>query len=57
MIADKFKTGGYFAQETTDLINFKEIKDFSINHLSPRHGSVMHITDEEYNRLAEHFGL
>ena len=57
MIADKFKAGGYFAQETSDLINFKEVKDFAINHIRPRHGSVMHITEEEYNRLVEKFGI
>lgn len=57
MIADKFKAGGYFAQETSDLINFKEVKDFAINHIRPRHGSVMHITEEEYNRLVEKYGI
>lgn len=53
MIADQFRTGGYFMQESTDLINFQKVKNdnFSLNHLRPRHGSVMHITDEEYDRL------
>ncbi len=53
MIADQFRAGGYFMQESTDLINFKKVDSdkFSLNHLRPRHGSVMHITDEEYNRL------
>ncbi|MBQ1996641.1 MAG: hypothetical protein II237_10675, partial [Clostridia bacterium] len=53
MIADQFKKGGYFMQETTDLINFTKVdKDsFSLDHLKPRHGSVLHISDEEYARL------
>ncbi len=59
MIADKFKSGGYFMQETEDMIHFTAVdKDkFSLNHLSPRHGSVMHITDEEYTALVGHFGI
>ena len=50
MIADQFKKGGYFMQETTDLINFSKVDDnkFSLSHLSPRHGSVIHITEQEY---------
>lgn len=56
MIADRFKKGGYFAQITDDLLNFRELKDFSINHIKPRHGSMLIITDEEYNRLTKYFG-
>ncbi|MBO5936616.1 MAG: hypothetical protein J6Q79_03260, partial [Clostridia bacterium] len=50
MIADQFKKGGYFMQETTDLINFSKVNEnkFSLNHLRPRHGSVLHITEQEY---------
>ena len=57
MIADKFKDGGYFMQESTDLIHFTKVNEdrFSLNHLSPRHGSMLHITDEEYARLKEYF--
>lgn len=53
MIADKFKSGGYFMQESTDLVHFTEVPEdrFSLDHLKPRHGSVLHITDEEYERL------
>lgn len=57
MIADQFVAGGYFMQETTDLIHFKKVTDFSLNHLHPRHGSVLHITDEEYNRLSGNWNL
>ncbi len=56
MIADQFKSGGYFAQESEDLIHFKKCENFEINHIRPRHGSMLHITNEEYIRLIEHFG-
>ena len=57
MIADQFHAGGYFMQDTTDMINFTKVDKnrFSIDHLKARHGSVMHITEEEYNRLSKHF--
>ncbi len=53
LIADQFKAGGYFMQESTDLIHFTKVdkSKHSLDHLHPRHGSVMHITDEEYERL------
>lgn len=55
MIADQFKKGGYFMQESTDLVHFERVEDFAIDHLHARHGSILHITDEEYNRLMEHY--
>ena len=57
MIADKFKAGGYFMQESRDLIHFTKVDEdkFSLNHLRPRHGSMLHITDEEYDRLIEFY--
>ncbi len=53
MIADQFQKGGYFMQETTDLIHFTKVGEdsFALNHLCPRHGSVLHITEQEYNAL------
>ncbi len=53
MIADQFRTGGYFMQETRDMIRFTKVDEsrFALNHLNPRHGSVIQITDEEYDRL------
>ncbi len=40
-----------------DMFNFKKVDDnrFKINHLHPRHGSVLHITEEEYCKLKKHF--
>lgn len=55
LIADQFKKGGYFMQESEDLIHFKKVEDFSIDQLRARHGSMLHITDEEYNRLKEYY--
>lgn len=53
MIADQFRKGGYFMQETTDLMNFSKVDEsrFSLNHLNPRHGSVLYITEQEYKFL------
>lgn len=57
MIADQFKSGGYFMQETTDMIHFAQVprSEYSLDHLKPRHGSMLHITEEEYNRLTEFY--
>lgn len=55
MIADQFKAGGYFMQETVDMIHFKKVNDFALDNLRPRHGSMLHITDEEYARLKEYY--
>lgn len=57
MIADQFKKGGYFMQETTDLIHFKKVDSdkISLDHLRPRHGSMLHITQKEFDRLKENY--
>ena len=55
MIADRFRDGGYYMQETTDMLRFREVRDFALDHLRPRHGSVLHITREEYERLLRAF--
>jgi hypothetical protein len=57
MIMDKYVDGGYFMQQTEDMINFKEVdeKDFTMD-FRPRHGSMLLITDEEYENLIKHFG-
>lgn len=53
MIMDEYGTGRFFMQMTTDMENFKAVSpdDYSFNNVRPRHGSVMAITDEEYDRL------
>ena len=59
MLMDEYGTGHYFAQMTRDFKNFRAVnpKQYSMDHLSPRHGSVVSITPEEYERLIEHFGV
>ncbi len=57
MIADRFKNGGYFMQEGDTPFNCTEVPEdkYSLNHLNPRHGSMLAIDDEEYNRLVSCF--
>ncbi len=59
MIADQFKAGGYFMQESEDMIHFRKVdrESFSLDHLRPRHGSVMHVNEKEYNILVSKFGI
>ena len=56
MIMDLYVDGGYYMQQTEDMLHFKPVNpdDFSMD-FHPRHGSMLHITDEEYNRLLQHF--
>ncbi len=57
MIMDEYGKGRFFMQQTTDLKNYLPVarKDYSMD-FSPRHGSVMAISDEEYERLVEEIG-
>ncbi len=57
MIMDMYCDGKYYMQKTTDMIHFEPVKeeDFTLD-FNPRHGSMLHITDEEYNRLIGEFG-
>ena len=57
LIADQFRNGGYFMQESEDLLNWKPVdkSKISLDHLRPRHGSMLHITDEELKRLTEYY--
>ncbi len=62
LLADYFNSnvsyfGSYMTAETPDKITTEnKIKDNRINHLSPRHGSIMNITTEEYNKLVAAYG-
>lgn len=58
MIMDMFCDGRYFMQETDDFMDFKEVPQerFTLD-FRPRHGSMIYITDEEYERLVSHFGF
>lgn len=56
MIMDSYTKGRYVMQETTDFINFTKVdeKDYDLD-FSPRHGSMLLISDEEYERVTSHF--
>lgn len=58
MIMDMYSDGEYFMQQTEDMIHFKPVakEDFTMN-FSPRHGSMLHITDDEYDRLVAYYGF
>lgn len=58
MIMDEYGKSRYFAQQTTDFENFLPLERSDYKYsVNPRHASVVAITDEEYDRLVEHFGL
>ena len=57
MFMDEYGKNRYFAQQTFAFENFLEIRQCDLGlDISPRHGSVMFITDEEYDALARSFG-
>lgn len=55
MIMDMYSDGKYFMQQSSDMINFKPVaeKDYTLDFY-PRHGSMLIITDEEYDRLKKY---
>ena len=56
MIMDSYVKGGYLMQKTTDMVNFVAVDKDSYNFdFSPRHGSMLAITDEEYDRIESFF--
>lgn len=59
MIMDEYGQGSFFAQMTNDFVNFRRFQRSSmeIDHLRPRHGSVVSITEEEYKTLCNHYGV
>ena len=61
LVADQFGSGkGYLPMTTPDLgtVDFTILKPeaYSLGGLKKRHGGILPITDEEYDRLAAHFG-
>lgn len=56
MIMDSYTKGRYLMQKSADLVHYVKVddQDYDLN-FSPRHGSVMLISDEEYDRLEKHF--
>ena len=59
MIMDEYGEQSYFPQMTDDFRNFTRIRrgDMAIDQLSPRHGSVVAISEAEYYTLTGHYGV
>ena len=56
MIMDEYSQGTFFPQITEDFQSFTRIRrgDMEIDHLKPRHGSVVAISEDEYFALKNH---
>lgn len=59
MIMDEYGTGHFYTQMTRDFENFKRVnRDITaMDHLKPRHGSVVTISTKEYKTLKKEFGV
>ena len=59
MLMDEYGEGTFFGQMTSDFKNFKRFRRalYSVDHLHPRHGSVTAISDEDYERLVNYYGV
>lgn len=59
MIMDEYGKRRFFAQQTTDMENFLPLEPtaYSFDGVRPRHGSVMAISDAEYETLVSAFGI
>jgi hypothetical protein len=59
MIMDEYSQGTFFPQITEDFQNFTRIRrgDMKIDHIKPRHGSVVAISEDEYHTLTAHYGV
>ena len=59
MIMDEYGQNSFFAQMTRDFKDFRQVRraSYSLNHLNPRHGSVVAITEDEYYSLVEAYGI
>ncbi|MBQ7296458.1 MAG: glycoside hydrolase family 43 protein [Clostridia bacterium] len=57
LIMDSYGKGRYVMQKTKDYVNFEKVDDSQyFLDFSPRHGSMLTVSEEEYNRVLEHFG-
>lgn len=57
MLMDEYGEGRFFAQQTDDMEHFEKLArwDYSLD-FNPRHGSVVAITDAEYDALLAAYG-
>lgn len=56
LMYDVYTNGRYEFTETADLENFKVVNDSVTMDFHPRHGTVIQITGEEYDRLMDKWG-
>lgn len=56
MVMDEYSEGRFFMQETSDFHNFTPVTDYDMN-FSPRHGSIVQISGEDYERLVKHYEI
>lgn len=58
MLADAYGSGYFVMNQSTDFKNFYSLNDsdYTINNCSPRHGSVIAISSDEYNTLVNSIG-
>ncbi len=59
MFMDEYGEGTFFAQMTRDFKNYRQFQrsSYAINHLKPRHGSVVAISEAEYFSLVDAYGI
>ncbi|MBQ7295756.1 MAG: glycoside hydrolase family 43 protein [Clostridia bacterium] len=56
MVMDEYSKGRFFMQETTDFHNFTPVSDYGMD-FGPRHGSIVQISDEDYERVVKHYEI
>lgn len=57
MLADAYGDGYFVMNQSTDFQHFTPVGGtYTINNCSPRHGSVIAISDEQYHNLVNSFG-
>lgn len=57
LMYDVYKKGGYQFCETTDLEHFTAVDDKVDMNFHPRHGTVIPVTQEEYDRVVARWGV
>lgn len=59
MIMDEYAEGTFFAQQTRDFESWRQVRrsSYTISELSPRHGSVVAISEDEYYSLVDCYGV
>ncbi len=57
LMYDVYMDGKYQFTESTDLVNFKPVSEEVTMDFHPRHGTIMAITQEEYDRLINNWPM